>query len=759
MSSKAYINATYNQVSNTITFYYRQNNKKQKEYITNFYPYFYIKKTNLLELKDFLQYQNIKNIEEQKEYVKIIFKTVPDLVRCRDLLIQRGYWTGEADIPFVRRYMIDTLFKINPDNIEYAKLFIDIETDDTIQNIQIGRDKIISIGTYSSLTQKYEFLYGDEKQILLKLCKLLEQHDIIVAYNGEQFDYPYIKARLAHNKLSFDFKQVQLIDIYRLLYYSQQQKMKSYTLNNVGKELLKLEKIERTKKILDLAREELEKYNLRDVEIIVKLEEKYGLIKLKEVISNFCGAWIEDISPTQTKTGNTVVVETTVMRKIKELGKNIVYKTKTYDDKPKIEFVAGMVFDPVPGIHENVYVIDYLSLYNRIVQSANISPETYDENGTIKIPISPDDKHNFKNTYSFNKKEGIIPITMKELEQLRNYYKKERDKNSPESEEYQKNDLLQATTKTILLSFWGVMGSKNSRLYKKELPESVTSMARYLIKTTKENLEVRGWKVIGGDTDSLFISKKDSTSEDVKKLVYDLNLFYHDVLLNEYNQENACIEIKYEKLYKKIIFVGWEEKGILHKSKKRYVGNLVWKEGKTLDVINYVGLESIRSDNCIMAQKLQQQVCEIILRENNKEKIIKLLLKIKEELKNKKVNKEELVLNQRLTKTIKEYEGLTKSGGHKGTPLHVRAAKEMELKGLNVSVGTKIPYLVTNFLQKRVAHPSLTNDYDNNFYWQNKIYPPTMRVLKSAYPETNWEQYIIMENSNNLNKFLQNLYK
>ncbi len=715
-----------------IILIYRKGDRKFKRVISDFKPYFLINIRDRLsnKVEELQEKKKISRIEVEGSYAKLFVNSVGQLPFIRDELERWKIQTYESDIPFVRRYMIDNLVPIGTDPLKF--LFIDIETDDTNREIKIGEYPILSIACMDMEKNKKFFINdGSEEEMLKNFINFAKNYDVLVAWNGENFDFPYIEKRLKYNKIYFPFNRFwQVVDL--MWEYMGRKSVSSYSLDNVAKIELGKRKIEFEGRIVDLWKNDrlkLMEYNMNDVELMYLLEKKYNILKFLDTMSSKTNCFVSELKYP------TIIVDNCILRKVRELKLNVRFPYKKRAKREQYE--GGFVLEPKYGLHKNILILDFTSLYNKIMQSWNISPEVLNK-GKERIFV-PDSNITFS-----KEKKGMIPLILEELEKEREYYKKKRNESDPKSEEYKKFDMLQYSVKTILLSFYGVMGNPTSRYYHKDIAGSVTKIGRWLIKISKKIIEDKGYEVIYIDTDSLMIKINESELEKQieigNKLTMELNNFYFKLLENfNIPAEDRKIEMKFEKILTQIIFIGDEKKA----TKKRYAGRQVWEEGRKVKKLLIRGLEYVRTDWIKTARNLQKDVINMILDGKGKEEILSMLVEYKKRVENNKLKKDELIISQKLTKPINSYKTLIP---------HVKVAKQMIKEGEEVYVGTKIPYI---YIKGEDGKPEpiyvkhFKNNYDAEYYWNSKIFPATERVLTSVFPEYDWTTLYIKNNNSN----------
>jgi len=248
---------------------------------------------------------------------------------------------------------------------------------------------------------------GSEKELAKRFLDKLEELDptIICGYNSEYFDIPYLYFRIKQilgesevlrlspiKKINYrEFAgEVQLtiggvnhLD-YMLLHKKYIMKEEpSYKLGDIGEKYVKLGKIEYEGNLNTLFKSDINRfidYNLRDVEIIEKLEEKLKFIELTIMISHICNIPYESIYY------NTVMNEGAILKYLKREG--IVSPNKPTTHNPPLKnikesYAGGYLLEPIPGLYFDVIDLDFTSLYPSIIKSLNLGIETLV--GRIKV--------------------------------------------------------------------------------------------------------------------------------------------------------------------------------------------------------------------------------------------------------------------------------------------------------------------------------------------------------------------------------------
>jgi DNA polymerase elongation subunit (family B) len=251
---------------------------------------------------------------------------------------------------------------------------------------------------------------GSEKELIKRFLDKWEELDptIVVGWNSAYFDIPYMYFRIKQvlgdeilrmspirkvNYREFNGEiQVSIAGVNHLDYMLLHKKyiMKeepSYKLGEIGTKYVGLGKLEYEGNLNTLFKNDLNafiEYNLRDVEIIEKLEEKLKFIELTIMISHICNIPYESIYY------NTVMNEGAVLKYLKREG--IVSPNKPTTHNPSLKantasYAGGYLLEPIPGLYFDVIDLDFTSLYPSIIKSLNLGIETLV--GRIRVEDNP----------------------------------------------------------------------------------------------------------------------------------------------------------------------------------------------------------------------------------------------------------------------------------------------------------------------------------------------------------------------------------
>jgi DNA polymerase-2 len=256
----------------------------------------------------------------------------------------------------------------------------------------------------------------------------------------------------------------------------------SFKLNHVAKELLgsgkdidedetfdKWGEIERRFREDKMA---LARYNVMDATLVLDIFEKTKLIDLMLTRSFISGMLIERVG------GSTASFDHFYLPPLHEAG---VVAPNVEDIGWARQAKGGFVLNPKVGIHSNVLVMDFKSLYPTVIQTFLIDPLSrfYRNENPLTTPVG----------LTFSRTQHILPGKIAELLERRSEAKKS------------KNTNLSQAVKILMNSFYGVMGSSGCRFYHEDLPDGITGSGQWILKTVIEFLEKIGFTVLYGDND------------------------------------------------------------------------------------------------------------------------------------------------------------------------------------------------------------------------------------------------------------------
>lgn len=620
---------------------------------------------------------------------------------------------------------------------ELNLMSFDIETYNPTGSPRAEKDPIIMMsladnrGLRKVLTWKdfkagldYVEVVKDENEMLRRFIQLVEERDVdvLMGYNTDLFDFPYIRTRAekfgVKLRLGRDGSEVWSrkrrfatvtrvqgrvhADVYAMVNFLARIgaiKLIRYTLEHVyshvtGKEKPDIEYAEfceawdgggeKAKRLLE--------YSMSDADATLELGMEF--LPLFSELSRTVRQSLFDVSrmtPGQ-------LVEWLLVSEAHRIGELVPGRPvgEEYLERRGETYVGAYVMEPTKGLHENLVVFDFRSLYPSIIVTHNIGPVTLncDCCKPEEATRAPDLDYRF-----CKKHRGFIPTILERLIKSRGELKEKMKKLKKRGRKYQSLHAQQWALKIIANSFYGMLGYPRARWYFKECAESVTSFGRHYIKDTIEMAKDAGFEVIYGDTDSLYCKLNSKTREDAMKFLKQVN-----------DSMPGVIELELEDFYKRGVFV----------TKKRYA--VLDKDDKIL----VKGLEFVRRDWAALAKKTQEAVLGAILRDGSPEKAAEIVQEATRSISEGGADLEDLVIYTQLKKPLGEYRAIGP---------HVAVAKRLKEKGREVEPGMTIAYIVakgTGSISDRAVPVDEFEgkNYDADYYIGHQVLPAVMRIME-----------------------------
>jgi DNA polymerase I len=589
---------------------------------------------------------------------------------------------------------------------------VDIEVYTEHGSPKPSRDPVMIIGTGTPSGGVKQFVAEDlnDKRVIEEFVSyILDQDpDIVVGYNSNHFDWPYLIERARVLGVRFDigrkvgvppststYGHVSIpgrlnVDLYN--YAEEIPEIKLKSLDIVAEYLGVMKREERT--LIDYTefpkywktregREKLLKYNADDVVSTLGLSDKFLPFAMQ--LSYVTRLPLDQVGAASVG----FRLEWVLMYEAYKRDELIPNR----EEREAEPYKGAVVFKPVPGIHENIAVLDFTSMYPSIMIKYNVGPDTIEAGECIEElhNIAPEVGHCFRAS-----PPGFFKSVLSKLLQLRKAIREEMKRYPPTSYEYRLLDERQRAIKILANATYGYMGWAGARWYCKPCAEAVTAWGRQLIRKAVELATSLGLKAIYGDTDSLFVTY---IPERVKQFI-------------ELVEKELGFEIKLDKVYKRVFF---------SEAKKRYAGLL--EDGR----VDIVGFEAVRGDWAEIAREVQENIIEILLKEGSVEKAVEYVRGVINSLTQGKIPIEKLIIWKTLTKPIEQYEA---------TAPHVSAAKKLIKQGFKVEVGDKVGYVVVKgagSISDRAYPYQFVKDpraIDYNYYIDHQILPAALRILE-----------------------------
>ena len=622
---------------------------------------------------------------------------ISDEVRLalKSLLWDKATNDGMVDSKQFQEYVSEWANLLNQPIPILKRLSIDIEVESEVGRIpdpKVAEKKITAIGfegTYdfkqvfllrmqdvdegkNELASEIKVVFYDEnkeKEMIADAFKIMLEYPIVITFNGDDFDMPYLYNRAErlgikkeNNPLymmrdSATLKHGVHLDLYRTLsnrsfqIYAFSHKYTDFSLNSVAKALLNESKVDYGIELADLNLYQTANYCFNDARLTYKLTSFNNdlLMNLLVVISRIARMPIDDIARMGVSQWIRSLLyfehrkQNALIPKRGELEKKSVEVTSSAVIKDK-KFRGGLVIEPTAGIHFNVTVMDFASLYPSIIKVRNLSYET------VRCPHDECKKNTIPQTNHWvcTKRNGMTALLIGSLRDLRvNYYKNLSKNQSLSEDQRQQYTVVSQALKVILNASYGVMGSEIFPLYFLPAAEATTAIGRHTILETIKKCQNTGIQVLYGDTDSLFV--KNPTQEQIQKII-------------EWAKMEHNVELEVDKVYRYVV---------LSDRKKNYLG--VTKEGS----VDVKGLTGKKSHTPSFIKSLFYELLEILSKvqtedefEKAKKQISERIAEYSKRVETKEIPLSELAFNVMISKAPSEYV--------KTVPQHIRAAKLLE---------------------------------------------------------------------------------
>jgi DNA polymerase elongation subunit (family B) len=635
-------------------------------------------------------------------------------------------------------------------DMEHIKVFtIDIETqtENGFPDIKTANEdillitvkdlaskRLITFGTKAFVHNRDDVIYlhcEDETHMLREFISWWQQNypDVITGWNTEFFDVPYLIRRIERElgeamakkispwgyynerktfvkgteEIHYDIHGISHLDFLALYKKFTYTKQESYRLDYIAEQELGDRKKENPgdsfKDFYTNHWQQFVEYNIQDVELVDRMEDKMRLIELCLTMAYNAKINYEDVF-SQVRMWDAIIYNHLRQKKIAIPAKN-------FSGGKDAQFEGAYVKDPLIGLHKWVASFDLNSLYPHLIMQYNISPETLTHE---KISCSVESLLNQEVDTSYAKRKdlsltangycyrkdikGFMPELMEKMYKDRSKFKKQMLKVQQEYEHDKKNnDLrkeisrlnnLQMAMKIALNSAYGAMGNQYFRYFDIRMAEGITTsgqlsirwMANEFNKYMNKLLKTESDYVIAIDTDSIYLSLEDLVEKVCEGKTTEQKIKYMDKICEEIFQ--PFIDTTYQKLsdymnsYSQKMIMKREvlaDKGIWT-AKKRYILNVHNSEGVQYakPKIKVMGLEMVKSSTpSIIRDKLKESIPVIL--DGDQTKLHDFIEKFRSEYKSFSVSE---IAFPRGVNGIKQYAGSPIYS--KGTPIHVRGA-------------------------------------------------------------------------------------
>ena len=574
---------------------------------------------------------------------------------------------------------------------------------------------------------------SNEKELLTKFLTHWSANvpDVISGWNVKYFDIPYlvnrvrilfnddttkkfsihrIKPKRSQSKYEDNYYQIygtSVLDYLQLFkkfaLYGMQD---SYRLDNIAHVVLGDKKLDYSEysSLNELYINNHQKfidYNIKDTELVERLDDKLGLISLTLTLSYKANV------PYECAFGSTRIWDTYIYNMLRR-HKLVISPQKPVLNDRQIE--GAYVKEPITGMHDWVASFDLNSLYPHLIMQYNISPETIVEEVIPNVTVDKllnREKYNIpKNRVMSatgqlfnNNQRGIFPQIVDHMYSERKAIKNKALEQKQKLEDLDTDDVRvkyeiekkishydneQMALKILMNSLYGAMSNEYFRYYDVRMAESISISRQFVIRWAEKTineflnkmLKTNTDYVLAIDTDSLYVRFKElidkvienGTNKKICKFIDNMSeqsimpVFKDtfDELKTYMNAYEQKMFMEREIIANKVIFTG----------KKRYVANVLNNEGVQYlnPKMKITGIESVRSSTPQACRNLIEDTLRIMVKDNEPT-IQKHIAEVREKFNSLPA---EEVAFPRSMNNINKYKTRTSYG--KGTPIHIRAS-------------------------------------------------------------------------------------
>ena len=646
--------------------------------------------------------------------------------------------------------------------------------------------------------------------------------EVVTGWNSKLYDIPYLVRRIdrvlgeklmkrlspwglvtedetyisGRKHLCYDIggiSQLDYLDLYKKFTYKAQE---SYRLDYIAEVELKQKKLDHSefdtfKDFYTKGWQKFVEYNIIDVELVDRLEDKMKLIELALTMAYDAKANYEDVF-SQVRMWDTIIYNYLKKR-------NIVIPPKERSDKDT-KYEGAYVKEPIPGMYEWVVSFDLNSLYPHLIMQYNISPETLVEQRhpsvTVDKILNKDLTFELYKDYAvcangaMYRKDvrGFLPELMEKIYNERVIFKKkmlvaeqeyEKTKNKELVKEIARCNNIQMARKIQLNSAYGAIGNQYFRYFKLANAEAITLSGQVSINWIMNKVNAYLNKilksadvdyVIASDTDSLYVNMGplvETVFKGREKTTQSVVSFLDKVCQVEFEKyiENSYKELaEYVNAYEQKMIMKREciaERGIWT-AKKRYILSVWDSEGVRYEEskLKIKGIEAIKSSTPAPCRKMLKESFNIMM-SGTEDDMIDFVSKCRDEFKSLPP---EQIAFPRSASDVRKYHSNSDIYS-KGTPIHVRGAllfnhyiknKKLTNKYSLINNGEKIKYIflkkpniiqenVISFIQEFPKELGLDKYVDYELQFEKSFIDP----LKSILDVIGWN----MEKTVNLESF------
>ena len=630
------------------------------------------------------------------------------------------------------------------DQMKIYALDIEVQCENGFPDVEAAAEEMLSITIKDMVTKKFyiwavrefeteheHYIYDSERDMLKGFLEWWVHNtpDILTGWNVNLYDVPYIARRLnrilgekwmrslspwnrtnereiyvqGRKNYAYDVSGINILDyldLYRKFTYSNQE---SYRLDHIafvelGQRKLDHSEYENFRDFYTRDWQKFIEYNIQDVELIDRLEDKMKLLELAITMSYDAKVNFEDVY-SQVRMWDTMIFNYLA-------DKNIVPPPRKGSKKDE-KYAGAYIKDPVPGKYDWVVSFDLNSLYPHLIMQYNISPETLWETRhpsanvekllNQEIDLSGDFAVCANGAQYRKDIKGFLPEMMEKIYTERVIYKKrmiqaKKDYEKKPTKQLEKDiskfNNIQMARKIQLNSAYGAVGNQYFRYYNLLNAEAITLSGQVSIRWIENKMNQKMNKilktedvdyVIASDTDSIYLNLGPLVEGVYKgrKETDEVIVGFIDKVcsmeLEPYIESSYEALAKYVNAYDQKMFMKREtiaNKGIWT-AKKRYILNAWDIEGVRFQEpkLKVMGIEAVKSSTPGACRDKIKECLKVIMN-NDEEDAQEFIAQFREEFNELPI---EDIAFPRGCNGINKWANQT-SIYSKGTPIHVRGA-------------------------------------------------------------------------------------
>jgi DNA polymerase elongation subunit (family B) len=632
--------------------------------------------------------------------------------------------------------------------------------------------------------------------------------EVVTGWNSKLYDIPYIVRRLdrvlgeklmkrmspwglvtedetyisGRKYISYDIggiSQLDYLDLYKKFTYTNQE---SYRLDHIASVELGQKKLDHSefdtfKDFYTNGWQKFVEYNIKDVELVDRLEDKMKLIELALTMAYDAKVNYEDVF-SQVRMWDTIIYNYLKKR-------NIAIPPKERSDKDS-KYAGAYVKEPIPGIYDWVVNFDLNSLYPHLIMQYNISPETLldERHPSVTVDKILNQQINFElykdyavcaNGAMYRKDvRGFLPELMEKIYEDRTIYKKkmlaakqeyEKKKTKELEKEIARCNNIQMARKIQLNSAYGAIGNQYFRYFKLANAEAITLSGQVSIRWIEDKINKYLNKVlktqdvdyvIASDTDSIYLNMgplvetvytgREKTTESVVSFldkVAKVELEKHiegcyQELADYVNAYDQKMQMKRENIADRGIWT----------AKKRYILNVWDSEGVRYEQpkLKMMGIEAVKSSTPAPCRQMIKDGLKLMM-SGTEEEVIEFIDKCRTEFK--KLPPEQIAF-PRTASDVRKYYSSSSIYASK-TPIHIRGAllfnhyikeKKLTNKYSLINNGEKVKFIflkkpniiqenVISFIQDFPKELGLDKYIDYELQFEKSFVEPLKSILDS----------------------------